>query len=211
MTTPGEGTPPSRHELSLDLDVAPAYEGDVDSALLEEVFGRALSVTGVVGPIEVSVVVTDDAAVHELNRRYRGVDDPTDVLSFSQLESPTDSGPEAFPTPADAPRPVGDIVISGDRAREQAAEYGHSRRRELAYLATHGLLHLLGFDHETEHERQRMREAEEYALAAVPRASGATSANQLTPLPDYSPRDSAGRSRRRPRPTPGSPPRRRRT
>jgi probable rRNA maturation factor len=155
--------------LHLDLTVAPAYEDEVDQQLIEEIFRRALVANGFVGPVEVSVVVTDDAAVHELNRQYRGVDRPTDVLSFSQLESPAHLSGEEFPSPPETPRPLGDIVISGDRVRSQALEYGHSQRRELAYLAAHGLLHLLGFDHEAESDRQKMRDAEEAALRSVPR------------------------------------------
>jgi probable rRNA maturation factor len=71
--------------------------------------------------------------------------------------------------PLDQARLLGDVIISGDRVRSQAADYGHSVRRELAYLAVHGLLHLVGYDHETESERQTMRLAEEAALASVPR------------------------------------------
>lgn len=153
--------------LELGLDIDPPYQDEVDRALLERVIAKTLDAQGVQEPVEVSVVVTDDAQVHELNRQYRGVDRPTDVLSFAQGE-PTGVG--AFPSIGLAPRPLGDIVISGDRVRAQAAEYGHSQRRELAYLAVHGLLHLLGFDHETEPERQRMRAAEEAALIEIPRA-----------------------------------------
>ena len=106
-----------------------------------------------------------DKKIRELNRQFRGIDKATDVLSFPQDEPVG----EAFPLVGPAPRPLGDIVISGDRVRAQAADYGHSQRRELAYLAVHGLLHLLGFDHETEPDRERMRRAEESALAEIPR------------------------------------------
>lgn len=154
-------------QLTLDLDVAPAYENEVDPALLERVLTRALIREGSVRSVEISLVITDDAEVHRLNLQYRGVDRPTDVLSFSQVEAPEAS---AFPSIEGAPRPLGDVIISGDRAREQARDYGHGERRELAYLAVHGLLHLLGYDHETEPERARMREKEEAALVDVPRA-----------------------------------------
>ena len=169
MNAPGPG-PESRSddvELVLDLDVSEPFVDEVDPELLDRVLRRALTREGVAGPVEVSLVVTDDAEVHDLNRHYRGVDQPTDVLSFSQVEAPAASA--AFPSVGAAPRPLGDIVISGDRVRAQAVEYGHSQRRELAYLAVHGLLHLLGYDHETEAERQAMREREEAALVDVPR------------------------------------------
>lgn len=151
--------------LNLALDVDPTFESEVDTDLLDRVLNKALAEQGITGPVEVSLVVTDDGEVQQLNREYRGVDRPTDVLSFPQGEPVGDS----FPLVGPAPRPLGDIVISGDRVRAQAADYGHSQRRELAYLAVHGLLHLLGFDHETEPDRERMRDAEESALAEIPR------------------------------------------
>ena len=163
MTMPGRASEPCP-QLHLDLDVAPQFESDVDRDLLTRVLCAALAEQGVTGPVEVSLVVTDDAEIRNLNRQYRHKDYVTDVLSFPQVEGPTE-----FPQPAGAPRHLGDIVISYDRVRAQAQEYGHSERRELAYLAVHGLLHLLGFDHETEPERQRMRAAEETALAEIPR------------------------------------------
>lgn len=163
MTTPPD-TASDGPDLRLEIDVALPYEGEVDRDLLTRVLSNALAEQGVTGPVEVSVVVTDDAKIQALNRQYRGIDRPTDVLSFPQEEGTT-----AFPRPPGAPRQLGDIVISYDRVKAQAREYGHSERRELAYLAVHGLLHLLGFDHETEPERQRMRTAEEAALSEIPR------------------------------------------
>jgi len=159
MTT--DGSP--RIEIALDVD--PIFESEVDVALLERVMLKALAEQGIAGPVEVSLVITDDDEVQQLNREYRGVDKPTDVLSFPQDEGVG----ESFPLVGPVPRPLGDIVISGERVRAQAADYGHSQRRELAYLAVHGLLHLLGFDHETDTERETMRRAEESALAEIPR------------------------------------------
>ncbi|MBX5466795.1 MAG: rRNA maturation RNase YbeY [Firmicutes bacterium] len=102
--------------------------------------------------IEVCVVLTDDHEVRRLNREYRGIDAPTDVLSFSQRE-----GEDGFdPGPL-----LGDVVISMDRARAQAEEFGHSLAREVAFLAVHGALHLLGYDHATpQAEREMMAQAE---------------------------------------------------
>src|SRR5579883_146589 len=167
--TKSEGTPATSVEsgqstLKLDLDVAPCFEKEVARDFLCGVLERVLATQGVTGLVELSVVVTDDAQIQTLNREYRGKDCPTDVLSFSQLE-----GVDNFPHAPGEARLLGDIVISYDRVRAQAAEYGHSEKRELAYLAVHGLLHLLGFDHETEPGRQKMRRAEEEALAQIPR------------------------------------------
>lgn len=113
-------------------------------------------------PVEVSVALVDDPTIARLNARFRGVAAPTDVLSFP-LEEPGEPEPEAA---AGEPRLLGEIVISVPRAVAQAREYGHSVERELAYLAVHGCLHLLGYDHEDEASRRRMREREEAALGA---------------------------------------------
>ncbi len=166
MTT---GTDPPPLELILELDVASQFEPDVDTEFLESVLSRALVAHGVFGAVELSLVITDDAEMRELNRRYRGIDAPTDVLSFSQQEEDNGHETDAFPTLLAVARPLGDVIISGDRVREQAREYGHAKRRELAYLAVHGLLHVLGHDHETEVGQRGMRAAEEAALTAIPR------------------------------------------
>lgn len=114
-------------------------------------------------PVEVSVALVDEPTMAELNARYRGIDRPTDVLSFS-LDDPDDPAPAQ--DAGDEPRLLGEIVISAPRAVAQAQEYGHSVERELAYLAVHGCLHLLGYDHEDEPSRRVMRAREEAALQA---------------------------------------------
>ena len=97
---------------------------------------------------EVSVTFTDNEKIHALNREYRNVDRPTDVLSF-----PLSDG-EDYDTDGDAVL-LGDIVISLERAQTQAEEYGHSFEREVAFLTVHSMLHLLGYDHETSPEDER--------------------------------------------------------
>lgn len=89
--------------------------------------------------------------IHDLNRDHRGIDRPTDVLSFSQLE-----GEELAPLPGGQPVPLGDIVISLERCAAQALEFGHSFGRELGFLVAHGMLHLLGYDHQTPEEEAAM-------------------------------------------------------
>ena len=102
---------------------------------------------------EVSVTLTDDAHIHVLNHTYRNVDRPTDVLSFALTES---EEPEIVG--AEGHEVLGDLVISLERMRAQAEEYGHSELRELSFLTVHGMLHLLGYDHMEEQERQEMEE-----------------------------------------------------
>jgi probable rRNA maturation factor len=108
---------------------------------------------------EVSITLTDNEHIHELNLRYRGIDRATDVLSFALNEG---EEPEIFDGPTvDV---LGDIIISVERAVEQAAEYGHSVQREIAFLTVHGMLHLLGYDHMEEADRIEMRREEEFVM-----------------------------------------------
>ena len=111
---------------------------------------------------EVSVVLADDAAVHALNRRYRRMDKPTDVLSFSQQE-PAAEGPPQPDLPG-MPPVLGDVIISVDTAARQAAEHGVTLEQELALLTVHGILHLLGYEDETEAGAQQMRLREQAIL-----------------------------------------------
>ncbi len=108
---------------------------------------------------EVSVTLTDNAYIHTLNRQYRNIDRPTDVLSFALNESEE-------PEIADGPEVnvLGDIIISVERAREQAKEYGHSLQREIAFLTVHGMLHLLGYDHMEEEERREMEQEQRFVM-----------------------------------------------
>lgn len=108
---------------------------------------------------EVSVTLTNDAHIHALNRDYRGVDRPTDVLSFALMES---EEPEIFDAPGGVV--LGDLVISLERAAAQAETYGHSFLRELSFLTVHGMLHLLGYDHIEEEDRVEMEEEQRHVM-----------------------------------------------
>lgn len=126
------------------------------------VLAKTAEVMSVEPYAEVSIVFADDAYIHELNRDYRGKDTPTDVLSFALNEG---DEPDVIGGPEETL--LGDIVISLDTAARQAEEFGHSLERELAYLTVHGMLHLLGFDHETEEEKTVMRQKEELVLSEL--------------------------------------------
>ena len=111
-------------------------------------------------PCEVSLTYTDNEGIHELNRQYREVDSPTDVLSFPLMDF---SGESDEPVADEPVTSLGDIVISLERAAAQAEEYGHSFEREVAFLTVHSMLHLLGYDHETGEEDEadmRRRQSE---------------------------------------------------
>ena len=105
--------------------------------------------------IEVSVTFVSMEEIHELNLQYREVDSPTDVLSFPQFWDLEDDIPEVGPIE------LGDVIICKDKAEEQAKEFGHSFEREIIYLFTHSILHLLGYDHMEEDEKAVMRAREE--------------------------------------------------
>lgn len=107
-----------------------------------------------VGEAEVSLSIVENEEIQALNQQYRGMDKPTDVLSFPQESAGLDIGINI----------LGDIVISLPKAREQAEEYGHSLERELGFLACHGMLHLLGYDHMNEDEAKVMYEKQEKIL-----------------------------------------------
>ncbi len=115
-------------------------------------------------PGEIGVVLTDDEGIRELNRQYLGRDAPTDVIAFGLREAGQD-GP-AFAVPGEEAAYLGDVVISVERAREQAAAYGHTWEREVDLLLVHGLLHLLGYEDEEESARQRMEARQEKLLTS---------------------------------------------
>ncbi len=115
------------------------------------------------GEAEVSITFIDDEAIREINREYRGKDQPTDVISFAMEES----GENEVAIIGEAgPRLLGDIIISVERTKSQAEEYGHSFERELGFLAVHGFLHLLGYDHMNEQDEKTMFAKQEEILAA---------------------------------------------
>ncbi|MGN0938541.1 MAG: rRNA maturation RNase YbeY [Selenomonas sp.] len=108
---------------------------------------------------EVSVTLTNNEYIHTLNKQYRGIDRPTDVLSFALNESEepdVEDGPDV--------NVLGDLVISVERAKEQAADYGHSVKREIAFLTVHGMLHLLGYDHMEEEDRIEMEAEQRFVM-----------------------------------------------
>ncbi|MEJ9280031.1 MULTISPECIES: rRNA maturation RNase YbeY [Ureibacillus] len=113
---------------------------------------------------EVSVTFVTNEKIHEINREYRDKDQPTDVISFA-LEEMGEGEIEIIGV-GELPRVLGDIIISVDRTREQAEEYGHTFERELGFLAVHGFLHLLGYDHMTEEDEKVMFSRQEEILTS---------------------------------------------
>ena len=155
------------HEIIFDSEI------DVPDGLtarMESVITAALEAEKVAIPCEISVLLTDDEGIHQINLDMRGVDRPTDVLSFPMFELEPGVPPEGedYLDPESELCPLGDMCISLERAAAQAEEFGHSIERELCYLTVHSVLHLLGYDHLDEGPmKAQMREREEAILGAL--------------------------------------------
>ena len=154
------------HEVYIDAEVEtpPGVEAQIRRCVLAALEGEAVDV-----PCIVEVCVTDDGSIRQTNLETRGVDRPTDVLSFPMFELKPGEKPRADWADTDSGKVLlGDMMLSLERAREQAAEYGHSMERELCYLAVHSVLHLLGYDHMDEGpEKALMRAHEEQIMGEL--------------------------------------------
>lgn len=150
------------------------FENDQDKVELGEYIEKrlhdALNVVAKLHDIsddaEIDVTIVDDAAIHEINRDYRGIDRPTDVISFALDDDLEDSDePELIDAPEE--HLLGDIIISAETAQRQGEEFGHGLEREVLYLGVHSLLHLLGYDHIEPEDKKLMRAKEEEALRVL--------------------------------------------
>lgn len=160
--------------MTLNFDNESQTDLDLDlEQLAAQVIEAALDQLGCPFEAEVNLLVTTQEEVHELNKRFRGIDRTTDVLSFPMLDFEEEGNfdfLEEEETAADCFNPMtgelllGDIVINAQRVIEQAQEYGHSVRREYAFLITHSILHLTGFDHMEEEEALRMQQRQREIL-----------------------------------------------
>ena len=154
------------------MNVKIYFENEQDkhtaSEYLKRLLRRAIKATleyeGFTHRCEISVTFTDNEGIHVLNRTYRGIDRPTDVLSFPQFDF---YGGEELPE-GDVGVSLGDIVLSLERAEQQAREFGHSFSREAAFLTVHSVLHLLGYDHELgDAEDADMRERQRAVMRTI--------------------------------------------
>ena len=156
------------HEILIETEVDGA---EPYAELLQRVIPAALEAEGVPFPCEVDVLFTDDAGIQAINREQRDVDRPTDVLSFPMFNLTPGTPPTLDDVEADPGTglvPLGDMVLSLERAQAQGAEYGHGPEREAAYLAVHSVLHLLGYDHLDEGpQKAQMREREDAIMEEI--------------------------------------------
>ncbi|MCI0769715.1 MAG: rRNA maturation RNase YbeY [Chloroflexi bacterium] len=160
-----------RHVIDISNDVESAI--DVKATWLRRVVRGALASADLRDAVEVGLLLTGDDRVRQLNRDYRGEDRTTDVLAFALEESevafprPSDALPSLGQVPSDALPSLGQVVVSYPQAVRQAAEYGHTVEREVAFLVVHGLLHLLGFDHQRPDDEARMLSKQEAIMTSL--------------------------------------------
>jgi probable rRNA maturation factor len=142
----------------IEVLIRDAFLGQVDAAEVVQLANAVLDAEGLDAPASLSVVIVDDTEIHALNRQFRAVDAPTDVLAFADDAGALDEGaPGArFVDGSDQDRYLGDVIVSYPRACQQAAEQGHGVGAELRLLIVHGVLHLLGWDHATPAQEQAM-------------------------------------------------------
>ncbi len=146
----------------IGISVEEEFKGLVDKDWARKIAQQVLKAENVTPPYDVSIIFTDSETVQRLNRDFRGVDEPTDVIAFYML--PQKENTPTFILPPDGVTHLGEVIISYPQAVEQAREQGHSVNEELALLIIHGILHLLGYDHEQPEEEKRMRGREQEFL-----------------------------------------------
>ena len=143
------------------------------SAIIKKCVEATLAAESITVPCEINVLVTNDDGIRAINQGSRGIDKPTDVLSFPMFQLEAGNPPkdwEDYMDPETDLCPLGDMAVSLERAIAQAKEFGHSTRREVGYLTIHSMLHLLGYDHlDDGPQKAQMRSREETIAASIPR------------------------------------------
>lgn len=152
-------------EIELNLQIKKGFGRYLDKRWLKSVVQEAVNALAFVSPVELSLVITDAVKTRRLNREYRGKNKPTDVLAFSMMDGKDEE--KSFVNPPDGVLHLGEVVISYPQAAQQAAELGHSTEEEVALLIIHGVLHLVGYDHEQANEEEKMRAKEKEIMARI--------------------------------------------
>jgi probable rRNA maturation factor len=153
--------------VELKLCISDKFQKVIDSVWLEQLVELSLVAGNAGADVELGLFITDDDTVRSLNREYRGVDEATDVLSFALTEA---EGGESFPAfimPPDGVVHLGEVVVSYPRAVKQASEHGRELNDELAWLVVHGVLHLVGYDHDEPTRGEEMRAVEKRVLSGI--------------------------------------------
>ena len=152
-------------KIQLSIRIEKPFVSLVSKQWLRRAVKLTLVYTGISSPVELGLVIAGDETVHELNRSYRSVDSTTDVIAFALSERGEKD--EVFIAPPDDIIHLGEIIVSYPQAKRQAEEQRHPLERELALLVSHGVLHLLGYDHELPEQEQKMRAMEAKVLDAI--------------------------------------------
>lgn len=151
--------------MKLGIDIDEGFQEHFEEEWLQKLVERCLALHEFDSEVELSLLITNDETVRELNSRYRGIDDTTDVLSFALTEEGADSS--SFVTPPDDVIHLGEVIISYPQAERQAQSAGHTVEQEMALLVVHGVLHLLGYDHADPDEEREMRGLEQEILSQI--------------------------------------------
>jgi len=154
-------------QVKLGIQIDKKFQGLVKERWLRRVVEGCFSTQSAGAEVELGLLITDDETVRELNRRYRGIDEPTDVISFALTEEKTDGDSSPFVTPPDGFLHLGEVIVSYPQAVRQAEEQHHGIEEEIALLVVHGTLHLLGYEHDEPVREQEMRAVEERILFEV--------------------------------------------
>jgi probable rRNA maturation factor len=149
----------------LNILIEEQFQGCLEENWLQQVIEETLATCGVNSRVELGLLISNDGVICELNQKYRGVDEATDVLAFALTE--TESEKDSFITPPNGILHLGEVIISYPQAKRQAEEYGHPVEQELALLIIHGMLHLLGYEHDEPRHEKEMRALEEKILGQV--------------------------------------------
>ena len=152
-------------KIQLSIRIEKPFVGLVSKHWLRKAVKLTLAHTGISSPVELGLVIAGDETVHELNRSYRSVDSTTDVIAFALSEGCAKDEP--FVTPPDDVIHLGEVIISYPQAERQAREQHHPLEKEIALLVAHGVLHLLGYDHELPEQEQKMKAMESRVLDAI--------------------------------------------
>lgn len=153
--------------MELSISVAEEFEDRINQDWLEGVFQAALKAVDIPSAAEASLVITDAETVRQLNREYRKRDESTDVLAFALGDQLSGEVEPPFVNPPDGILHLGEVIVSYPQAVKQAAEQGHSVEEELKVLIVHGVLHLLGYDHEELEPERQMRAKEREIIERI--------------------------------------------
>ena len=152
--------------MEINVLIDEGFGGYLEVSWLQSIAERVLAVQNAGSEMEMGLVIASQERVKQLNRSYRGKDEPTDVLAFSMLPAEQIPGAD-FPQPPDGVRHLGEVIISYPQAVIQAEEHQHSIKREIAILIIHGVLHLLGYEHDKPELEHQMRAREMEILSYI--------------------------------------------